>query len=399
MTNQTPAPQASNAAALLASLPSSPPKLNQPAAADFLSVINQALLPKGKESTASTSDEGKEKKDAAAATTTKTATDATDSFGLLLTLLAMSAPPLQLLPKLPKGTSHAAAPAPVKEASADAPGANSKLNTTQAEPKGVPLSKMLVSPELSHKTIAPSETTSGTSAANSEPRMNIAARKNEVAGEGEQKLPPAAKSSATVVTAVTGVDPTTAQGQDSGKKSLDFSWRETPPEMVSMINLSGKTADAEVSEAAPVSSTAMPAERLEQMISQEVVTIRQTGAQTLGVSLKVDDNTQLFLQLTTQNGQIQASLRIEKGSFSALDSQWSQLQASLARQNVQLMPASSTSQFNFQQSSQQQQRHLPQQREEWQQANLEVQPVKSRQQKNSNNPNTRRPQTDWESWA
>jgi hypothetical protein len=214
-------------------------------------------------------------------------------------------------------------------------------------------------------------------------------------------MPPADKSSATAVTAVTGVDPTTAQGQDSGKKSLDFSWSETPPEMVSMINLSGKTAGTEISEAAPVSvsTSVSPAERLEQMISQEVVTIRQTGAQTLGVSLRVDDNTQIFLQLTTQNGQIQASLRVEKGNFSALDSQWSQLQASLARQNVQLMPASSTSQFNFQQSSQQQQRHLPQQREEWQQANLEVQPVKSRQQKNSNNPNTRRPQTDWESWA
>jgi hypothetical protein len=218
--------------------------------------------------------------------------------------------------------------------------------------------------------------------------MTFEAQRNEVAGSTEQKLPPGDVGAVTAVNAISG--------QGGAKPSLDFSWRETPPEVVAIVNLSGKPAELADPEPTTAPSAVTQAGRLEQLVSREVVTIHQTGAQTLGVSLKLDENTHIFLQLTTENGQIQASLRCEKGDFSALDSQWTQLQASLARQNVQLVPASGASQSNFQQTSQHQKRELPQGREEWRHPGRVATPAQSRQQKN---PNARRSRPDWEFWA
>jgi hypothetical protein len=395
MTNPAPAPKASSAAALLASLPTNPPKTAQPVTADFLSIILHALGTKNKESSDPTSATEPSANKQKSTTDAKTGTDAADSSGLLLTLLALSAAPLPQLPKLPKFAPPKAGTASIKTTETATPKVDTKANDAAPESEDAPLAKKLAPGYEKPKPGVTPDATDGTSAAISGQRMNIVARKNEVAGQAEQKLPLGAVSSAS---AVTGVEAPAAPGQDSGRKSLDFSWKEASPETVALVNLTAKAADAPASEAASAPAAASPAERVEQMISREVVTIRQTGAQTLGVSLKVDDNTQLFLQLTTENGQIQASLRLEKGDFTALNSQWTQLQESLARQNVQLMPASGSSSFNFQQSSQQQQqqRQLPQPREEWPQANLGVPPAQTRQQKN---PNARRSRQDWETWA
>ena len=74
------------------------------------------------------------------------------------------------------------------------------------------------------------------------------------------------------------------------------------------------------------------------LVTQEVAMIKQSGANSLAVSLKIDPQTELFLQLTNHDGQIQASLRCERGSMAGLDTHWGQLQESLSRQNVQLLP-------------------------------------------------------------
>jgi hypothetical protein len=79
-------------------------------------------------------------------------------------------------------------------------------------------------------------------------------------------------------------------------------------------------------------------EQVERLIGREAVVIRESGADTLAVSLKVDSRTSLFLQLTNHHGQIEASVRCESGDAGALDAHWKQLQESLARQNVQLLP-------------------------------------------------------------
>jgi len=223
--------------------------------------------------------------------------------------------------------------------------------------------------------------------------MSLKTERNEIAGRTEQKLPLAA------VSAVSSADTGGPTPEGGTQTPLSFSWHEEPSEQLAIIDLSSKGASvaapvAETTAESPVrvSSTA-PMERLEQMISREVITVRQTGAQTLGVAVNLDSDTQLFLQLTTNNGLVQASVRCERGQFAPEDSQWAQLQQSLARQNVELLPMTGSSNLNFQQPSGQHQRQ-PATREDWPSADAAVQPAQQRKQKEQN-----RSRKNWESWA
>jgi hypothetical protein len=223
--------------------------------------------------------------------------------------------------------------------------------------------------------------------------MTLNSESKEIAGRTEQKLPPAA------ISAISSAD-TGGSSPDGGAKTpLSFIWHEPPSEQLAIIDLSTKAGSpaapvAETTVDAPVRATGpAPLERLEQMISREVTSLRQTGAETLGVALKLDANTQLYLQLTTNNGLVQASVRCERGQFAPEDSQWAQLQQSLARQNVELLPMTGGSNLNFQQPSGEHRRQ-PATREDWPLAGDAAQPVLPRKQKEQN-----RPRKNWESWA
>ncbi|HTA29544.1 MAG TPA: hypothetical protein VK731_03635, partial [Candidatus Cybelea sp.] len=100
------------------------------------------------------------------------------------------------------------------------------------------------------------------------------------------------------------------------------------------------------------------------------------------------------LQLTTHNGAVQALVRLDRGSFAPEDGHWAQLQQSLARQNVELLPMTGGSSLNFQQPSDGRSRH-PASREEWPMAGAPVPPAKPRQEQKEQN----RPRKNWESWA
>ncbi|MGA2175608.1 MAG: hypothetical protein ABSH38_11565 [Verrucomicrobiota bacterium] len=260
-----------------------------------------------------------------------------------------------------------------------------KADSGVAEEKPPVASPQPQAPEKADGTEAPP---TGTSAATSNPTMNFRAERNEIAGPTEQKLPPAA------VGAVTAVNAGGSIGQRKAKPSLDFTWHDTPAQDLAMIDPSAKAVLAARETGAASSPATGQLAQIEQLISREVVIIREKGADSLGVSLKVDANTQLFLQLTNHNGQLQASLRCERGDFSALDTQWTQLQQALARQNVQLMPPGAGASSSSQQPSDPQQRRLPQSREEAPAANVAVEPAQSRTPKHRNRSRQR-----WESWA
>jgi hypothetical protein len=237
---------------------------------------------------------------------------------------------------------------------------------------------------------------SGTSVANTSQRMSFTPERNEIAGRTEQKLPPAA------ISAVASADSGGPSPDGGEKSSLSFSWHDTPPESLTIndvaalagapVPITQTILDAQVHAASPAG--AAPLDRLEQMISHETLIIRQTGAQTLDVSLKLDSNTQLYLQLTNHNGSVQASVRCERGSFAPEDAQWTQLQQSLARQNVALLPMTGGSNLSFQQPSGQNQRQTFAQREDGAETAAPVLPVQPRQQKEQN-----RSRRNWESWA
>ena len=167
--------------------------------------------------------------------------------------------------------------------------------------------------------------------------MKFSLQKNEIAGSTAQKLPPDPLSAPAPVgqdEAIPSAKPQFPTISSDPKDSaaqwmvLDTTAKSAPAPTLT-TNAPGGSA--------PISGRL---EQVERMISREVVMVRQSGAEALAVSLKVDAHTSLFLQLTSHHGQIEAVVRCERGDAAALDAHWGQLQESLARQNVQLLPLS-----------------------------------------------------------
>jgi hypothetical protein len=191
--------------------------------------------------------------------------------------------------------------------------------------------------------ISPQAAPSGTPVATNGERMKSAVKKNEIAGSTLQELPSARQTAPTAEKAA-GAG---AESKTSQPIVIDFSPdQETSAQwMVADMARGGAAAQTMTANAASAGTAAAPAvSEVERMITREVTMVRQSGAESLAVTLKVDSRTSLFLQLTNHNGQIEASVRCEKGGGGGLDSHWGELRESLARQNVQLLPLQDNSQ-------------------------------------------------------
>jgi hypothetical protein len=191
----------------------------------------------------------------------------------------------------------------------------------------------------------------GTTAALNRQRMKFSTEKNEIAGRAVQKLPGAnstvsvdqdsAASAAGVEVQADG-NPVAVGAELSGRgkdsfdatPTMDFSVKAT----AFSVEQGGGTDNAQ-----PVNNSAAQVERVAHLVNQEAIAVRQSGASSLSVSLKLDSQTELSLQLTHHDGQIQASIRVERGDGSGLGGHWGDLQESLARQNIQLAPLDNSS--------------------------------------------------------
>ncbi|HZM01861.1 MAG TPA: hypothetical protein VFC44_02460 [Candidatus Saccharimonadales bacterium] len=288
------------------------------------------------------------------------------------------------------GAAVAKAPPAEATAKADASGTNG-TNAKLAEPPPTPQPGPL----------DPAAAPDGTVDALNKERMKFTAEKKEIAGRTTQKVPSVSvsRSPAAAAISVVAIAPASAA---SGPKNLAtdtlpiLDWPAKPSEWNVELAKGATTAW-------PVEHTAAQVEKVSQMINQQAMSIRQTGASTLAVSLRVDAHTELFLQLTKHNGQLQATLSYDQGAATGLDNHWGDLQESLARQNVQLLPredkipAATTTASSFDSSSSafsnspRQQRALP---AEWPEAALV---------KTISTPATTKTRTvsrqGWESWA
>jgi hypothetical protein len=178
----------------------------------------------------------------------------------------------------------------------------------------------------------------GTAGALSSQRMKSKADKNEIAGPTAQKMP------TTTAKAVLSSKPADGLAGQSNSGSVGTKADALPTPVVTQW--SGKQSEWNVElNKAPITASApaaadpsAQAERIGQMINQHVAMVRQSGTNNLAISLKLDPHTELNLQLTSHNGQIEASVQWERGSVAGLENHWKDLQDSLARQNVQLLP-------------------------------------------------------------
>jgi hypothetical protein len=89
------------------------------------------------------------------------------------------------------------------------------------------------------------------------------------------------------------------------------------------------------------------AERVKAVVSHEVEVLKSAGAGSLAVMLRPDPETELFVQITRTGDGFDAFVRVEKGDSADLRQGWERLQASLAGQQVRLLPLQS-SDFNNQ---------------------------------------------------
>ena len=240
------------------------------------------------------------------------------------------AKPVQSAIRNPQSAITDPSPGPAKIA-----GLNDPPPTSPPAPETTPPGAELAAANSVAPPLAPPVPQSGTPAAINGQHMKSALQKNEIAGSAAQKLPPdrtSAPARAGADEAIPGAK-TRLPADFSDPKEFAAQW------MVLDTSAKGdapSTLTTNVQAASAPSSG--PVAQVERMISREVLMVRQSGAQALAVSLKVDSQTSLFLQLTNHHGQIEVSVRCEKGDAGALDAHWGQLQESLARQNVQLLP-------------------------------------------------------------
>lgn len=224
--------------------------------------------------------------------------------------------------------------APLLQAVAGVSSINSSLSTTTtpaAAPAGLPVESAL---QADFSTTARG---TGTQFATKGPEMKLTGKKNEIAGDTQQKLPTAPQNgpSGSNAARITAVTPDS--GRSGGQQNL-FDTNGTPSISTRTADLSAVTARQTSNPSVIMDQSGAMAERLGNMINQQAVTVRQLGANHLAVSLKLDSQTEVNLQLTRQNGQIAAAVTWERGNVSGLENHWRDLQDSLARQNVQLLP-------------------------------------------------------------
>jgi hypothetical protein len=94
-------------------------------------------------------------------------------------------------------------------------------------------------------------------------------------------------------------------------------------------------------------------ERISRLVLSEVALVRQHSSDSMAVVLRPDADTELFVHLAQRNGQVEATVRCERGDAQLLGALWGQLQESLAQQKVRLAPLqeSPSNQSHFNQSS------------------------------------------------
>ena len=288
----------------------------------------------------------------------------------------------------PKAGPLSKLPPPAALAASDKPAAQPSAAPDKPAPKpAVELDKAAQAPpipRLEPALKAPPRQT-GMAVALTEGRMKFATEQNEIAGSAAQKLPP--------VQPISPIAPKSGASDSRRKLSVDFSPGDNAIESLTFTSLNGKGgATASASEAAVAAHPAFSAERFEQLLTREVVSFKQTGVGEVGVSLKIDPQTQLFLQLTSRDGQTQAMLRCEKGDLPGLGSHWAQLQESLARQNVQLLPMSPSHDLSRQDARERQPQPRPQAEDQTNPAPSQPRAARAAKTRNQS-------RQGWETWA
>jgi hypothetical protein len=166
-----------------------------------------------------------------------------------------------------------------------------------------------------------------------ESAMKTTTKRDETAGLAEQILPGSRALPVPPLPKVAGESSATTKGLSA--------------EDLAAAKLSPLPVRADVSEPAAATRPVSPMVRISDIVSREVRMFRRAADDLVEVVLTPDAKTQISLRLQWRDGQVEAQARCDFGDFKALNTQWPQLQTTLASQGVRLSHLSERPQTGF----------------------------------------------------
>lgn len=171
------------------------------------------------------------------------------------------------------------------------------------------------------------EKVDGIGGAKSSVTMKNAMKMEEVAGVAEQLLPGATAPAVSAIPNLPGEARRVLTGVNSSAEGLQAAGK-----------IAAAPVRADVSTTADASEirAASPLPRVSELISREVRMFKRAGDDLVEVVLTPDAKTQISLRLQWREGQVEVQARCDFGDYNSLNTQWQQLQTSMASHGVRL---------------------------------------------------------------
>jgi hypothetical protein len=180
------------------------------------------------------------------------------------------------------------------------------------------------------------ELADGTAVAQQDVTMKTAAKKTNISGATEQKLPVAF---APVISENLPVrlDRAGAQTPTKNRNELVSATFAGIPASAAAT----KTVLPEALNLPRLATTGAPLfERTQEMVALQSMRLREAGADELRVVIKPDNGTQLSLNLQQRNGVVEVQAVLDRGNFDLLNRHWPELQQQLEARGVRVAPLS-----------------------------------------------------------
>ncbi len=171
------------------------------------------------------------------------------------------------------------------------------------------------------------ETPAGTGGAKSSETMKTVIKKEELAGGTEQFLPVSSPNALSALRNLPGELNRTAGAPLAGTEALEAAAKTSASAAHSATGTDSETL---------LVRSANPMARISEVISREIRMFKRGGDDLVEVVLTPDAKTQISLRLQWREGQVEVQARCDLGDYQSLNTQWAQLQSSLASHGVRL---------------------------------------------------------------
>lgn len=157
--------------------------------------------------------------------------------------------------------------------------------------------------------------------------MKNAMKMEEVAGGAEQLLPGTTAPAVAALPILPGEARRALTGATSNAEGLHAAGKIAPAPVRADVSTTTDTTEVRA---------ASPLPRVSELISREVRMFKRAGDDLVEVVLTPDAKTQISLRLQWRDGQVEVQARCDFGDYNSLNTQWQQLQSSMASHGVRL---------------------------------------------------------------